>query len=189
MLRYRSRPVCQKSPKNDVVQQIIAQTVTVKKTVHYRDPIGVTRQNRRYATLSALIGLFIASGLLAFPLWQPVEERVFDHLTMATPGTPQLPITIVAIDEASFTQLGIRWPWPRDMHAKLIRALSKGGAGVIAFDVMFSEPGPAAEDAVLAKAIAEAGNVVFAADHAYQETASVRQWMRMDPIPLFTLAG
>ena len=115
---------------------------------------------------------------------------MFDWLSLATgPKQSNLPITIVGIDEASFTQLGMRWPWPRDMHAKLIERLHQGGAAVIAFDVMFPEPSVPAEDQAFSAAISRAGNVVLAADHGYHETASVRQWMRLDPLMAFTQAG
>lgn len=149
------------------------------------------RQTRKYAIISALVAWMICCGLLFLPAWQPIEERTFDLLSLTTsPGKTQLPITIVGIDEASFTQLGVRWPWPRDMHARLVDRLAGAGAAVIAFDVMFPEPSSSPkEDEAFAKAISKAGNVVLAADHAYHETAFVRQWMRMDPISELTLAG
>ena len=46
------------------------------------------------------------------------------------------PVTIVDIDEASLAKYG-QWPWPRTRVADLITALTKMGAIVIAFDVMF----------------------------------------------------
>jgi adenylate cyclase len=165
----------------------------MQKTKHGEqtpESLAIRRQNRRYASLAALLAWGIAMALSFLPPWQGVEEKVFDHLSVATsPGKPQLPITIVGIDEASFTQLGVRWPWPRDMHANLTRRLAEAGAAVIAFDVMFPEPSAADADQLFARTISDAGNVVLAADHAYQETAAVRQWMRMDPLQDFTLAG
>src|SRR5436190_648091 len=87
------------------------------------------------------VGYGLGAALLVRPLWRAVEERVFDLLSLATaPGKTSLPITIIGIDDASFTQLGQRWPWPRDMHAKLVERLAGDGAAVIAFDVMFPEP-------------------------------------------------
>src|SRR5258708_13476697 len=46
-----------------------------------------------------------------------------------------------------------------------------------------------ADDAALAQAIARAGNVVFVADSVYQESAHTRQWLRVEPLPMFTQAG
>src|SRR5258706_11486621 len=112
----------------------------------------------RYALAAALGAWAICAGLLFVPPWQAVEERAFDFLSLATgPGKSQLPITIIGIDEASFTQLGLRWPWPRDVHAKLIERLAQGGAAVIAIDLMFPEPATQKEDRAMAAAIERPG--------------------------------
>lgn len=140
--------------------------------------------------LSVLAGWILSVGALFTPIWQPAELKIFDVFSIYTaPKKSTLPITIIGIDEASFTQLGVRWPWPRDMHAQLIDRLTQSGAAVIAFDVLFPEPGSTDEDDAFARSIAAAGNVVLAADNVYHETAISRQWLRMDPVALFTLAG
>jgi CHASE2 domain-containing sensor protein/two-component sensor histidine kinase len=71
-------------------------------------------------------------------------------------------VVIVAIDEASLTQLG-RWPWSRHNHANLIRLLKSEGAAVIGLDIVFAEADQSDQDADkdLAQAISEAGNVVL----------------------------
>lgn len=148
------------------------------------------RQTFKLATFSVLLAWVLCCGLLFVPAWQAMELKAFDLLSVVTaPKKSSLPITIIGIDEASFTQLGKRWPWPRDMHAKLVDRLAKSGAAVIAFDVMFPEPATKEEDDAFAKAISEAGNVVLTSDHAYQETALTRVWMRMDPTMQLTQAG
>jgi adenylate cyclase len=48
-------------------------------------------------------------------------------------------VVIVDIDEASLRKLG-QWPWPRTLVAEMIERLTKLGAAVIAFDVVFAEP-------------------------------------------------
>lgn len=42
---------------------------------------------------------------------------------------------LVAIDDATFTDLGIQWPFPRSLHAKAIDALDRAGARKIVYDV------------------------------------------------------
>ncbi len=71
-------------------------------------------------------------------------------------------IVIVAIDEASLSELG-RWPWSRRIHAQLIRRLSAAGVSVIALDIIFSEPdgGDPAGDQALAEAVSESSRVVL----------------------------
>ncbi len=72
-------------------------------------------------------------------------------------------VALVLIDDACLQRLG-QWPWrERSRHAQLIRELNKAGAKVIAFDVLFAEKADAQEDAALAQAIKQAGNVVLAA--------------------------
>ena len=48
-------------------------------------------------------------------------------------------VVIAAIDEPSIKKLG-RWPWSRDKMAQLADILAEGGAKVIGFDVLFTEP-------------------------------------------------
>jgi len=133
-----------------------------------------------------LLGL----GLTFVHLWDQVELKLFDQLTVITaPGRSALPITIVGIDEASFAQLNQRWPWPRSLHGQVVDRLHEAGAAVIAFDLIFAEASEPKEDTAFAEAIARAGNVVMAADHAYQETANLRQWIRVEPLPVFKQAG
>ncbi len=138
------------------------------------------------ALFSTLLGL----ALTFLRPWQGIELRWFDQLSvLSAPRSTVLPITIVGIDEASFAEIGKRWPWPRDLHAQLIDRLVDDGAAVIAFDMILSEAATSREDDILARAIQRAGNVVLASDHAYRETGALKQWMRVDPIPLFVAAG
>src|SRR6476660_9729770 len=93
----------------------------------------------RLACLALLIG-FAALRVLD-PA--PVEElrlRTFDGYPRLDPGKKiARPVTIVDIDDKSLEKLG-QWPWPRTRIADLITELTRLGAVVIAFDVVFSEP-------------------------------------------------
>ncbi len=146
---------------------------------------------RRAAIYGVALLLAVLGGLLSISrFWQEVEARGYDILTvLSAQEKSALPITIVGIDEASFARLAQRWPWPRSLHARLIDRLSASGAAVIAFDVVFSEPAAAAEDAAMVDAIRRAGNVVLASDYVYQETAASREWVRVDPLPKYIQAG
>jgi adenylate cyclase len=50
-------------------------------------------------------------------------------------------VAVLAIDDASIDREG-RWPWPREKIGKLIEAAIDGGAKIVAFDIVFSEPDP-----------------------------------------------
>ena len=73
----------------------------------------------------------------------PVEEtrvRVFDAFQVIKPREKTArPVTVVDIDEKSLAKYG-QFPWPRSLLADLIVNLTKLGAVVIAFDIVFSEP-------------------------------------------------
>lgn len=137
-----------------------------------------------------LVAWLIGLGLTFISLWEQVELKLFDQMTVVTsPGRSVLPITIVGIDESSFAQINRRWPWPRSLHGELVDRLREAGAAVIAFDLIFAEASEPKEDAAFAAAIERAGNVIMSADHAYQETANLRQWIRVEPLPIFKKAG
>ena len=139
------------------------------------------------------LALLVASLCAPLPWlsgWQMLEKRGFDGLTVLTaPGTTPLPIVLVAIDDASLAEVKAPWPWPRSLHARLIDELKAAGAAVIAFDVLFSQPTRAEEDAALAAAIARAGNVVLATGLVQQETAAGTLWARQEPLPQLIAAG
>ena len=71
-------------------------------------------------------------------------------------------IVVVAIDEPSFREIGLQWPWPRRLHAKLISSLNQAGAKAIAFDILFVEPSKnPSDDNILANILKKYNNVVL----------------------------
>lgn len=70
---------------------------------------------------------------------------------------------VVAVDDVTFDELGVQWPFPRGAHAQLIDTLKADGAEVIAMDIQFTEPsGDPEQDELLIKSTTDAGNVVLA---------------------------
>lgn len=139
--------------------------------------------------MALLVWLAVIS-LARLPQWQEIEHKLFDWLTVvAAPMRSSLPITIVGIDEPSFSQIGERWPWPRHLYAKLVDRLTEAGAAVVAFDVIFAEASNTRDDQKFAEAISRSGNVVLASDHAFHETAFFKQWIRVEPLPVLREAG
>ena len=65
-------------------------------------------------------------------------------------------IVIIEIGDDSIDRIG-EWPFPRNYHALLIRALEAAGAKTIIFDIFFSEEKD--EDEGLAQAIKDSGNI------------------------------
>ncbi len=93
----------------------------------------------RLICLALLIGF--AALRVADPA--PIEElrvRTFDTFQAIEPRVKQArPVTIVDIDEPSLAKFG-QWPWPRSTIADMVINLTRLGAVVIAFDIIFSEP-------------------------------------------------
>jgi len=140
--------------------------------------------------VSAVLWWAIAALMSLTPAWKQIELRLLDSMTVASaPDKSAFPITVVGIDEASFSELQLQWPWPRRLHAELVDRLTAAGAAVIVFDIVFAEPSNKEDDKRFADAIRRAGNVVLAADRVYRESSSVRQWLRLDPHQTFTDAG
>ncbi|MBR0691970.1 CHASE2 domain-containing protein [Bradyrhizobium lablabi] len=94
-----------------------------------------------------LVCLALLLGIAAVRHWDPppVQElrlRTFDLFQVLDPRKKTIrPVTIVDIDERSLAdpKLG-QWPWPRTRIADIINNLTRLGAVVIAFDVVFAEP-------------------------------------------------
>jgi adenylate cyclase len=97
-----------------------------------------------YARL-ACVALLIGIAVLRWWDPAPIEElrvRTFDSFQRIDPRKKTArPVTIVDIDEKSLAdpRLG-QWPWPRTRIADIVTNLTRLGAVVIAFDVVFSEP-------------------------------------------------
>jgi adenylate cyclase len=72
-------------------------------------------------------------------------------------------IAIIAIDDSSVEMLG-RWPWPRKLHALLLKNLSQYPPKSIGFDILFTEPDKETleNDKALAYFSNLLGNVIYA---------------------------
>jgi adenylate cyclase len=107
--------------------------------------LGILRRwfARRFG-YARLVCLALLIGIAALRLadFAPIEElrvRVFDFYQRFDPRVKTArPVTIIDIDEKSLASLG-QWPWPRTQIADLVTNLTKLGAVVIGFDVIFSE--------------------------------------------------
>jgi adenylate cyclase len=102
----------------------------------------LSRNKNVRAVGAAILTLFVLTSLRAYDprVITELKERTFDAYQRLKPRTYQnLPVRIVDIDEASIAAYG-QWPWPRTRLAALTRRLAELGAGVIAYDVIFSEP-------------------------------------------------
>jgi adenylate cyclase len=123
----------------------------------------IFRTPRSRALLLGFLTLLILAPLSFLTFGQLLEHYALDFLyARRAPQPPPPQLLIVGIDEPSFQEFGLAWPWPRKLHASLIDRLAAAGARVIVFDVVFADPSPKSDDADFAAAISRAGNVVLA---------------------------
>jgi len=89
------------------------------------------------------IALLIGLAALRIADIAPIEElriRTFDTYQVIDPRVKTArPVVIIDIDEKSLAKFG-QWPWPRTRIADVVANLTRLGAVVIAFDIVFAEP-------------------------------------------------
>lgn len=132
--------------------------------------LAVRRRPLRWA-LPVLVLLALVGLQWRLPSWADRLEgwTVDARFRLRGEVTPQAPIVVVALDEASFQSMGalhgenIR-VWPRSRWAELVDRIAAADPRVIGLDVIFDTPGwDEGGDDALASALSEAGNVVLAA--------------------------
>jgi adenylate cyclase len=128
--------------------------------------VTVLRELRRRRELAILLVVVFAAAfaVLAYATHltrslelQTVDARFSIRGTQAQPDD----VAIVAVDDRTFSELGVQWPFPRSLHARVIDRLREAGAKVIAVDVQFTEQTVPREDEALLDAVERAGGVVL----------------------------
>lgn len=118
----------------------------------------VSLLNRRRTAIEWVALFLLSLGLVALLVVTRVADRadnlVYDALSRAVPRPASNALVIVAIDNASLTQIG-RWPWSRSVHAQALERLAEARPRAVLYDILFVEPAPG-DDARLADAMAKA---------------------------------
>jgi adenylate cyclase len=108
----------------------------------------------------------VAIALWATHVPQALEGSTIDA-RFAIRGRQTAPdnIVVVKVDDATFQDLGLQWPFPRRIHARLIARIASEHPAAIVYDVQFTERSELgqADDLALLNAINDAhGRAVFA---------------------------
>src|SRR3954471_564746 len=89
------------------------------------------------------LGLVVVIAVFVFyrvsDLIPSLERKAYDLGVRATSREPAKNIAIIAIDEESLDKIG-RWPWSRDVLAKMTDQLTGAKAKVVANTILLSEP-------------------------------------------------
>jgi len=111
-----------------------------------------------------LIFFFVSILTLLFSLTGPfkfLELKLFDsRLEVRGKEKPPKNIVIVAIDDDTYNNLKVTFPYPRTYYAKLLNNLKKAGAKEVVFDIEFDTP--STDDSIFSNAIRNFGNVILA---------------------------
>jgi CHASE2 domain-containing sensor protein len=109
-----------------------------------------------------LLLVFLALALSYTDLLWRFDRWIYDaELQLLTrPASPD--IVIIEVDQKSLNQIG-RWPWPRNVHARLLQLLAQAKTQAIGFDMLFAEDDPQHPelDNQFADALAAARTVVL----------------------------
>jgi len=127
--------------------------------------------------LAVLVTLLVAAAA-KLGLLEGVELEAYDYLVSRQSLPPPNELLFIDFDDAAMERWGVS-QIPRDKLAALIEKASSGGAQIIGLDVLLDEGRGPEEDAQLARAIGDAGNVVLATvfDDGQQQG--------VEPLPLF----
>ncbi len=113
--------------------------------------------------ISVFVSL-VAMGLFFSKSFDFIEWMLIDKAYRLKPArVSQTPIVMIEIDKESLLEIG-QWPWPRDIHAKLVADLATFGAKYVAFDIFFATESAGTtsmQDFIFAQACSLAGNTYF----------------------------
>lgn len=131
--------------------------------------------------LVVLAGVAAAVLVASSGLYEPLEREWRERVHQWSPREASGQIQIVEIDAASLAAIN-RWPWSRRHHANLVDRLDQAGVRSIAFDVDFSAPSNAADDALFADALERARAPVYLPTFAQAAGSGDRRSLESLPI-------
>jgi CHASE2 domain-containing sensor protein/tRNA A-37 threonylcarbamoyl transferase component Bud32 len=108
-------------------------------------------------TIAGLATVFYETDVLKSLELDTVDAR----FSLRGSQTPPKDVVLVALDDRTLGELGLRPPLPRRLHARVIDYLRRAGARVIAYDFQFTTPTDRRDDLALFDAAGRAHNVVF----------------------------
>src|SRR5256886_2239090 len=89
--------------------------------------------------LGAVVVLVVLAFNRASDLIPSLEQKAYDLGVQSTSRLPSDKVAVIAIDDTSIANIG-RWPWSREIHARMTDLLAGAKTKVIANTVFFSEP-------------------------------------------------
>ncbi len=136
---------------------------------------------------AACAGALDRAGLAA--RWDnPMSDWRARLLAKPSPATDR--VKLVLLDQYSLDwagkEMGLSWPWPREVYGAVLDYLKRNGAKTVVFDVLYTEPSAygVADDEALGEAAGRFGNFVGAVFLGKQteQTASWPEGVKPNPL-------
>ena len=87
-----------------------------------------------------IIFFLVICDQLNIQFFQSLENKTIDfRFNVRGTRAPKAPVKLIVVDDKSLKEIG-QWPWPRSIHAQIIRQLKADGVKDVFYDVVFSEP-------------------------------------------------
>ena len=106
-----------------------------------------------WTAVAALVFGLVGMGELPEDMLRTTRNKLHPHKASGD-------IVLIAIDDDSLREVG-RWPWPRRQYADMITKLDEAGAKRTFVDIIFNGKTNAVDDAAMAAAVEQAGNVTL----------------------------
>ena len=118
-----------------------------------------------------LVLIIISSIFFSTNLWKNLELKAYDILfSLRNNREISNDVVIVSIDDETFASLDTRWPFKRQLYAKLIDNLENAGAKTIVFDIEFTEKSDTFDDSLFSNELNKYNNIILAGKiYKYQD--------------------
>jgi CHASE2 domain-containing sensor protein len=123
------------------------------------------RGRRRLWVLVAFVAMAASAGIFlrAERTFTRLELDAVDLRMNLRPDRPApSDVVVIGIDERTFGELGVQWPMPRSLYARLLDRLRSAHPRLVALDLQFTEGSRPKEDLALYRGIKRARPVVLA---------------------------
>jgi CHASE2 domain-containing sensor protein len=137
--------------------------------------MNVSGRRRSRAVAVLLAGIFAAGVAGAADLGRLLPGLEQESIVQRFERRGEQPaprLLVVAVDDKTFADTKLHWPFPRRYHARAIDRLRRDGAEAIVYDVQFTEETTARDDNALITAVDKANNVVLATAETNEQGAS-----------------
>jgi CHASE2 domain-containing sensor protein len=119
-------------------------------------------RNRAVVLVAALAAALVALCAQQLHVLDRIEDDTIGLRFHVRGEQEHKDVTVVGIDDETFSALNKRWPFPRRLHAEAIDELRRAGARAVVYDVQFTEKTTEAQDWALYEAVGRFPGMVLA---------------------------